>query len=397
MLLLLSLAAIGIGIALWSKVLTIQGIVSTGNVNAEYVDVFTDDDDFVDDPAFDELDTGDCAISVGPDDSPFGPDNDKDEPDGITSCDPSATGPDPKPHYEKDVARCDAILRDTDPDQEGNQGAAVAITNGYPSYHCTAWLFIINNGSIPVLLHSAQIQDAAARPCQLGATPYDLDGDGTPDVEICVSGLQCQTDAAGNIECLEPQIDPEQVFALDLDIHVMQTAPQGETLGFDAEVCLHQWNEETGNCPDASNDVIIDRDGFATATPGGPADEDVAFGDTLHAFPNSGADPRCGLDMFDQDGNGAWTFGANGDDLHCEQDQCPTGTGGAVHVKGEDCVVLDINGNLADGQAVDCDLDGLIPFTACPTNLAFHDVNGNGVYDNGEDIVFDGNGNGIFD
>jgi hypothetical protein len=248
MLLLLSLAAIGVGIALWSKVLTIQGIVSTGSVNAEYVDVFTDDDDFVDDPAFDSEDTGDCEISVGPDDSAFGPENNKDESDGITSCDPSETGLDPKPHYDKDVARCDAVLRDTDPDQEGEQGVAVAITNGYPSYHCTTWLFVRNTGSIPVLLHSVQIGGLAAFPCQLGSTPYDLDGDGAGDLEICVSGFDCIPND-GNQECEEPQIDPGDGFVMDLDMHVMQTAPQNATLTFDAEVCLHQWNEETGNCP----------------------------------------------------------------------------------------------------------------------------------------------------
>ena len=36
----------------------------------------------------------------------------------------------------------------------------------------------------------------------------------------------------------------------------------------------------------------------------------------------------------------------------------------------------------------------------CPsslTNIRFHDNNGNGEYDDGEDIVLDANGNGVFD
>jgi hypothetical protein len=69
-----------------------------------------------------------------------------------------------------------------------------------------------------------------------------------------------------------------------------------------------------------------------------------------------------------------------------------------------DCVVLDINGDLAVGDPVNCDLDfllpnpiGAAPGSVCPTNVKFHDTNGNNVYDSGEDIVSDSNGNGVFD
>jgi hypothetical protein len=90
MMLVVALAAIGIGIALWSKVLTINGIVRTGTVNAAFTRVFTDDDDAVDNPEKDSMDTGDCPISIGPE-TPPAPFLDKRTAPG-TSCDPARTG-----------------------------------------------------------------------------------------------------------------------------------------------------------------------------------------------------------------------------------------------------------------------------------------------------------------
>lgn len=264
LLLVLTLMALGIGIALWSKVLTIEGVVRTGTLNDEFVRVFTDDDDFVDDDTKDANDSpflsgppippgATCPTHVGQDKSPLG--NDKDLDDGFTSCDPAATGRDPKPRYDKDVARCDALkvpeTEDPEP-QPGSQTAIVALTNVYPSYHCTAWFDIHNNGTIPELLHSVRAEGVDVAPCLpgLAPTPFDLNGDGAPDIEICVSELPCTADASGNFKCDEPQIDPSHEFQFNLDIHVVQTAPQGATLSFAVEVCKHQWNEETGNCPE---------------------------------------------------------------------------------------------------------------------------------------------------
>jgi hypothetical protein len=403
MMLLLALAALGVGIALWSKVLTIQGVVRTGSVNAEFIRAFTDDDDAVDNTGYDSQDTGNCEISVGPDTAPTGFPN-KDPNDGVTSCDPSATGRDPKPHYDKDVGRCDAAVvpdgQDDEP-QPGSQLARVALTNVYPSYHCTAWFAFQNSGTIPVHLHSAVVAGTAALPCQQGSTSYDLNADTQPDVEICLSGFDCIPNTAGDNECAEPQIHPDDVFVMDLDIHVLQTADQATGYAFDAKVCMHQWNEETGNCPDAAHDSIIDTDGFASATAG--ALKEVAYGDALKAFPIAGgaSNPgRCGLDVFDQDNSGTWT---NGDDLHCESTQCPTGIPNAFHELGADCKVLDLNNSLVDGEPVNCDLDGYIadpvgaaPGSVCPAKVKWHDTDGDSTYDSGEDIVYDGNNDNIY-
>src|SRR5574341_936059 len=126
--LVVALAAIGIGIALWSKVLTIRGIVQTGTVNAAFTRVFTDDDDLVDNIEKDIQDRGDCLITVGPE-APLAafipPLVDKKTTPG-TSCDPAATGRDPKAHYDKDVARCDAAALPDGQDGEPQPGSQAA-------------------------------------------------------------------------------------------------------------------------------------------------------------------------------------------------------------------------------------------------------------------------------
>jgi hypothetical protein len=70
----------------------------------------------------------------------------------------------------------------------------------------------------------------------------------------------------------------------------------------------------------------------------------------------------------------------------------------APHNLGADCKVLDIDASLTDGQPVDCDFEfGAFCPPGLPDNVKFHDANGDAVYNNGEDIVLDLNGSGVFD
>lgn len=232
MVVLVALATVGVGYGLWSKVLTIEGTVNTGDVNAAFNTPFTDDDDDRNDPNRDAGDTGNCPVGSG-------------------SCDPKETGAEidtPQAiadhRYDKGVASCVAGLAviDPDPAQDGNQGATVTISEGYPSYHCTAWFPIVNNGSIPLHLAGVTVAGFPAVRCEDGTWRLDLDEDEGFDIEVCVSGLPGPED--------DPvQIHPEnwqgaQAFYLDLDIHVMQAAQQNHKYQFDTQICLHQWNEE---------------------------------------------------------------------------------------------------------------------------------------------------------
>jgi hypothetical protein len=145
-------------------------------------------------------------------------------------------------------------------------------------------------------------------------------------------------------------------------------------------------------------DEIIDADGTASPQTGDPGAREVMPGDTLATFPDGPA-TSAGLDMFDQDSNQAWTQGV--DDLHLEDPSfCPTALRNGFHDLGADCKVLDINGDLANGEPVDCDLEVGVSFSGMPCpppGVKYHDANGNGAYDDGEDIVLDVNNNGIFD
>ena len=143
-------------------------------------------------------------------------------------------------------------------------------------------------------------------------------------------------------------------------------------------------------------DEIIDADGIATAGDGVPGAVEVEKGDTLAAFPDGGID--AGLDMFDQDSDGAWTQGV--DDLHVEDPSaCATAVRDGNHDLGADCKVLDLNGDLADGEPVDCDISvgfAFTPMVCPPADVKFHDADGNGSWSPGEDLVLDVNGDGIY-
>jgi len=145
-------------------------------------------------------------------------------------------------------------------------------------------------------------------------------------------------------------------------------------------------------------DRRIDLDGTASTGPGGLADWDagVCAGTPLARWGLSNGE---GIDMFDNDLNGDWTFGPRGDDLHLEGNAtCATGIRNASHELGLDCKVLDIDGSLLTGQPVTCDLEFQIPFLSpCPPKVVFHDADGDGAYDNGEDVIYDSNLNGILD
>jgi hypothetical protein len=142
-------------------------------------------------------------------------------------------------------------------------------------------------------------------------------------------------------------------------------------------------------CP--LRDKIIDADGTLSRAEGIPDHVEVRCGDRIIALVS--AVNWAGLDHFDNDGDFAWTFGPAGDDLHLEDPfagTCPTAIRDADHDLGLDCIVLDLDGSLFDQQPVSCD-------NPCDPAMSFFDANGNGFYDDGEDIILDANVNGVFD
>ena len=200
--LIVALGTLGLVYGLWSQVLTVQGEVNLGTVDAVFSQAFTDDDDVVDDVNKDPGATGDCPDLGGVDV----------DGDGLTSCDPSSPGP-AATRYDKDVARCDATLNESDP-----RLLTVTVDNAYPSYWCTVWAHVLNNGSIPVKIQKL----------------IPVSGNFTPGVELDLVGVE---GACGT------QIDPGDDVQLGAALHVLQAAPQGDTLSGEFQIQLVQWNE----------------------------------------------------------------------------------------------------------------------------------------------------------
>jgi hypothetical protein len=193
MVLILALAGLGVGYGLWSKLLTIDGTVNTGTVNAIFDIAFTDDDNKIDNPDKDPNDAGPCPAF------------------GSGSCDPSSFGPKPT-RYDKDVAICVAEL------DAGQMSLTVTVQNGYPSYHCTVWYDILNNGTIPIKLQNLFLE------------PVNFTNG--LEVTIGLSELACGM-----------QIDPDKSSQADIHIHVEQEAAQEATYTFTGQLWLVQWNE----------------------------------------------------------------------------------------------------------------------------------------------------------
>ncbi|HEX9675693.1 MAG TPA: hypothetical protein VGA07_06925 [Anaerolineales bacterium] len=214
MTLVVALAAVGVGYGLWSKTLFIQGSVSAGDLNAEFVNAFTDDDGAVNNEAKDGQDAG---------------------------PDPSAPGPNPS-RIADNLASCTAAVASAEQDLDPEVGIQTAILNiamGYPSYWCTGWFDLSNTGTVPVSVESVQIpllgSTATIGRCEVSDfTSVDLNGDGAADIEVCVIGLPAEGKA---------QIDPGALapFQLGVATHLLQVdTNQGASFAYRVDVLLQQ-------------------------------------------------------------------------------------------------------------------------------------------------------------
>ena len=139
-----AVASLGVGYGIWNQTISVEAIiVNNGTFDPTWIDTFTNDDGTIDDAAKDPGDNGGGTNF-----------------DGIwgaaSSNDPSAAGPN-APRYDKDVARCLASSPiDTTGDGE-KDSFRVMIENGYPSYTCTFWGVMQNQGLSPEKVRSVDI------------------------------------------------------------------------------------------------------------------------------------------------------------------------------------------------------------------------------------------------
>lgn len=100
------LGALAVGYGLWSKTLSIDGTVTTGDFNADWDTASTNDAGTTLDPCTPGLNPNDCA------------------------------------YLHKHVGSCEVS-------GVGTQNLVVTITNAYPSYECTVTAAVTNTGTIP--------------------------------------------------------------------------------------------------------------------------------------------------------------------------------------------------------------------------------------------------------
>lgn len=219
-----ALAALGAGAALWNSTIAVNGKVNSGKVSAQITHAFTDDDDVVNFPFLDGNDTGQCQ-DVGHVALPGST---------TSSCDPAASGRDPKPRFPVDVARCDASFT------AGTATGQIVKTNVYPGYFCTAWFALQNNGTIPEVISDSQLCDAnGCHSVPPGVvTPLDLNGDGASDVAIDITEIQpCQ------------QINPGETILFDVDQQVLGGIQPGKSLTEKVQIIVSAFTTASPNCP----------------------------------------------------------------------------------------------------------------------------------------------------
>lgn len=196
MVLIIALVALGVGYGLWAQVLTISGTVHTGEVNAQF--------------SIEEIDQVDAGLVHD---------------DGVNE------------HNEiegKNVGECKAWLEDGLPNK-GVQTLKMEIFNGYPSFSCFVNFNVENIGTIPIKVHQPKIVSVSPGlrveflTGVLGSEGcyYDeVNGSAVPPVDP------------------HPQLHPGEMKFCTIWVHVEQSAEQNATLGFEATIFLHQWNEE---------------------------------------------------------------------------------------------------------------------------------------------------------
>lgn len=185
LLLVLSLVVLGVGYGLWSKNLRIHGTIETGNVDAKWIFA------------------------------------------GCFEFYPWPGGGNYGEYEDKDVGSWKTIIDPID-----DQILHFTIENGYPSYAVDCEVHFENDGSIPVKIRGTHII-----PISTNLTNCTLTGNKTKT-------LECDQITVIFFDGIGSQIDPHDMAASSLMVHVEQPAEPETTYEFDVMVCMAQWNED---------------------------------------------------------------------------------------------------------------------------------------------------------
>jgi len=186
--LLLTLATIGVVFGLWSKTLRIEGTVQTGRLHARW----------------------DVAIC-----SEFHP--------WPLSLQTYVAGE----VLGKDVGHTTVGV-----DPNDNNALNLVIENGYPSYAIDCEVEYVNDGTIPWIIRGFDIMAVSANLHNCTLT-------GTTNAKT----LKCDELTVVFVDGVGSQIDPGDLVASSLRVHIEQPAAQGTEYQFKLRICVAQWNE----------------------------------------------------------------------------------------------------------------------------------------------------------
>ncbi|MGB8360203.1 MAG: hypothetical protein WCE80_02260 [Acidimicrobiia bacterium] len=235
----LALAMTGILYAHWTQTLTAATAINTGALGVVWSPAGTDDDGNVgNDTSGTDNGTNEAYDQWGDD----------------SSRDPAEPGPGLVDRYDKDVGRCYA------------NADAVSLTitaeNAYPSYHCTVYTDVTNEGSIPVKAGAFDLSVGGA------ASGYEITGDGliavpteaAPELTINITqGIYCGT-----------QIDPAESVDVSSWFHVEQAAAESSTYTTTMTQEFVNWNEwDASFCTVGA--IVADADGTPIGIANGTA------------------------------------------------------------------------------------------------------------------------------
>jgi hypothetical protein len=196
----LALATVGVGYGLWSKVLTIEGTVYTGEVNAQL--------------SIEEIDKGDASLVA---------DNGIDEDNEVEG---------------KHIGRCLVELVSASPpdlDNLGPQLMRITIENGYPSYSCFVNFNVQNIGSIPIKVDQPKLYGVNTQALDVDFLTGNIGTEGCYYNEVNGSAVPPVY--------VHPQLEPKEMTFCTIWVHVRQDAEQASRYTFLAKIMTHQWNE----------------------------------------------------------------------------------------------------------------------------------------------------------
>jgi len=210
--LVLALGTLGVGYAMWSDTLQIEGDVNTGELSVKFASQYDND---VNDN--DPTEAGSWNVS---------------------GTKPVWTGQ----RHDKDVASTTSTFN-----QEEGKSARIIVATGYPCYWGSVIWDVLNDGTIPVKLHSITLTElskdasewAVNQTLKIGKRYYvDVDTqtvdrtlDAGDDFSFILSAFGCE------------QIDACELGYLDVTVHVEQDAEQKTTYDFTIDYVFANWNE----------------------------------------------------------------------------------------------------------------------------------------------------------